>query len=74
MAVAPRRCARCQGDIAPARLEVLPQTRLCLACSKAVGSDFILTVQVTNLGKSGSLKRGGNEVSTRLKRRPIEPL
>jgi len=70
----PRPCARCRIEIPAERLEVLPQTRLCIACSRAVGSDFVLTVQVKNLGKSGSLKRGSNEVSTRLKRRVIEPL
>jgi hypothetical protein len=74
MAVLPRRCARCQGEIPLERLEILPDTRLCIVCSRAVGSDFVLTVQVTNLGKAGSLKRGSNEVSVRKKRREIEPL
>jgi hypothetical protein len=41
--------------IPPERIEVLPETRLCVACSKAVGGEFDLTIVPENLSKAGSL-------------------
>lgn len=31
------RCERCQGSIAPERLELIPQTRLCVSCLGGAG-------------------------------------
>ena len=40
MASKTRPCERCGAMIPPERIEVLPETRLCVACSKAVGGEF----------------------------------
>jgi len=39
------------------RIEVLPETRLCVKCSKDIGGEFDLTFVPENLAKSGSLKK-----------------
>jgi hypothetical protein len=69
-----RACARCHVSIPEERLEVLPETRLCVACSKAIGGEFVVTVVTENLGKAGSLKKNYGSVSVRKHRKPIEPL
>jgi hypothetical protein len=56
------------------RIEALPETRLCVQCSKAVGSDFETTVVSENLGKTGSLKKNYGGINVKKKRRKIEPL
>jgi hypothetical protein len=73
MSTKARRCARCQADIPSERLEVLPETRLCVACSRAVGGEFDFTVVTENLAKAGSLKKNYGSFSLRKRRRPIEP-
>jgi hypothetical protein len=74
MATKPRRCARCQAEIPVERLEVLPETRLCVACSQAVGGEFDRTVVTENLAKTGSLKKNYGSFNVHKRRRPIEPL
>jgi hypothetical protein len=69
-----RPCARCRGEIPAERLEILPETRLCVACSKAVGGEFDITIVTENLAKVGSLKKNYGGVSIRKRRRRIEPL
>jgi DksA/TraR C4-type zinc finger protein len=69
-----RGCARCRGEIPAERLAILPETRLCVACSKAVGGEFDITIVTENLAKAGSLKKNYGGVSVRKRRRPIEPL
>lgn len=69
-----RRCARCRAEIPTERLEILPDTRICVQCSKAVGSEFIVTGVSENLAKSGSLKKNYGGISVRKRRRIIEPL
>lgn len=69
-----RPCARCGKEIPPERLEILPETRLCVACSQAVGGDFEVAVVSENLAKPGSLKKNYGSISLRKKRRLITPL
>lgn len=71
---ATRPCIRCKAMIPPERIEALPETRLCIECSKAVGSDFETTVTTENLAKTGSLKKNYGGISVKKKRRRIEPL
>ena len=66
-----RPCQRCGVEIPPERIEVLPDTRLCVACSKAVGGEFDLTLTPENLAKSGSLKKNYGSFSMNKTRRPI---
>jgi Prokaryotic dksA/traR C4-type zinc finger len=74
MSAKSRPCQRCGVEIPRERLEVLPETRLCVACSREVGGDFQVTVQSENLAKSGSLKKNYGGWTVRKKRRKIEPL
>jgi len=70
---APRRCQRCNADIPAERLEALPDTRLCVACSRAVGGEFRVTAVPENLGKSGSLKKNYGGWTVHKTRRPLPP-
>ena len=52
-----RPCQRC-GKIIPAeRIEVLPQTRQCVECSKVTGGEFDVTIVPENLAKSASIEK-----------------
>jgi hypothetical protein len=52
------------------RAELLPDTRLCLPCSKAVGREFDVSMVQENLAKSGSLKKNyGSFVVKKTRRR-----
>jgi hypothetical protein len=55
------------------RIEALPDTRLCIACSKEVGSDYQMTVVPDNLAKGGSLKKNYAGWSVKKSRRVIRP-
>jgi hypothetical protein len=55
------------------RIEVLPQTRLCVACSEAVGGEFDLSITPENLAKSGSLKKNYGSFGVKRTRRPLPP-
>jgi hypothetical protein len=74
MSTNPRPCIRCKAAIPAERLETLPQTRLCVKCSEAVGSDFIVSFASENLAKTGSLKKNYGGLNVAKKRRRIEPL
>jgi len=68
---------RCGAPIPPRRLEVLPYiyTRLCIACSEAIGGDYKTFAIPENTGKPGSLKKnyGSWKVARKLRRiTPIE--
>jgi hypothetical protein len=68
-----RRCARCGAEIPAERIEALPETRVCVACSAAIGGEFEVTVVPENVGKSGSLKKNYGSYSIRKRRREIRP-
>ncbi|MCI0465373.1 MAG: hypothetical protein L0Z62_51290 [Gemmataceae bacterium] len=69
-----RYCQLCKCEIPAERLEVMPETHLCVQCSARVGGEFELVAVRKNLGKQGSLKKGSEEVSVvkRRKRLPTE--
>ena len=54
MPVRTRHCQLCKKEIPQARLEAMPETRLCIDCSKKVGGEFSLEMVPENLSKSGS--------------------
>ena len=66
-------CARCGTMIPAARIEALPETHLCIACSRDVGGDFEVTVVPANLAKSGSLKKNYADWTIKKTRKPIRP-
>jgi hypothetical protein len=69
----PRQCQRCDDWIPEARLGALPDTRLCLECSKEIGGDYVTYVTAENTGKPGSLKKNYGSWSIKRKLRPIIP-
>jgi hypothetical protein len=69
----PRHCLRCQAEIPAERAEGLPETRLCVECSRTVGGEFEVTVVPDNLAKTGSLKKNYGFWSIKKKRRKLEP-
>jgi hypothetical protein len=52
-----RHCQRCKREIPAERLEILPDTRMCVDCVRAVGGEFDLALVPENLAKAGSLKK-----------------
>ena len=71
MADRPRFCERCKSPIPPERLEAIPDTRLCIECSRQVGGEFQVVVAPENVAKSGSLKRNYGSWATRRVRKPL---
>ena len=71
MSVKSRPCQRCGKDIPAERIEVLPDTRLCIDCSKAVGGEFDISTKPENLAKEGSLKKNYGSFEMKKTRRPI---
>jgi hypothetical protein len=71
MSAKQRFCAVCNAEIAPERIETVPETRLCTAHGEAIrkyGGEFISTGRHTSLGKPGSLKQITGDVSVERKR------
>jgi hypothetical protein len=66
-------CQRCGEEIPQRRLQVLPQTRLCINCSQEVGGDFETYVIPENTGKPGSLKKNYGSWKVKRKLRNITP-
>ncbi len=66
-----RPCERCGAMIPPERIEVLPETRLCVACSQAVGGELDMTIVPENLAKSGILKKNYGSFNVNKTRRPL---
>jgi hypothetical protein len=74
MVVAKRFCQRCNVEIPAERLEVLPDTVVCVNCSRDIGGEYEVRAVPVNLAKSGSLKRNYGSFNVRKRRRPILPL
>lgn len=65
-----RACERCKKMIPPERLEAVPQSRLCVACSQKVGGDTTISAKDENLAKKESLKKNYGSVSATIARKP----
>ena len=72
MAVQGRPCERCRQMIPPERVEAVPETRLCVKCSREVGGEFQLMVTPENLSKSGSLKKNYGSFEVKKVRKPTK--
>ncbi|QOV91213.1 TraR/DksA C4-type zinc finger protein [Humisphaera borealis] len=66
-----RPCERCGTMIPPERIEILPDTRLCVACSQAVGGEFQISFVAENLAKSGTMKKNYGAISMKKTRKPV---
>lgn len=72
MTVVPRPCARCGGEIPAERLEAIPETMVCVQCSREMGGEFTIVVSAEMTSKAGSLKKNYGGYSTRKVRKPIK--
>ena len=72
MSTKKRFCQRCGVEIPAERIEALPETRVCIKCSEAIGGEFELRISRENLGKAGSLKKNYGGVSVRQRRKKID--
>ena len=54
-----RPCQRCGIEIRAERIEVLPDTHLCVKCSKAVGGEFDLMITPNIEKGSKAVPRNG---------------
>ena len=70
MTEAPR-CRLCEAEIPAGRLKALPDTRICITCSREIGGEFELEVTVSSTGKAGSLKKTGQDLRVRRVRRQV---
>lgn len=68
-----RLCERCRVEIPADRLEALPQTRLCIQCSREIGGEFETIVVLGSLGKQGSLKKNYGDANVIRRRRRVLP-
>lgn len=66
-----RPCQRCGNEIPAERIEVLPDTRLCLPCSKETGGEFQISLTPENLAKAGSLKKNYGSFAVTKTRKPV---
>ncbi len=64
-----KRCSVCGVEIPPERLEVIPDTWVCVRCSQKMGGEFELVVKIGGTSKAGSLKITGQEVSVKRQRK-----
>lgn len=74
MSVKTRPCEICGQMIDPERIEVIPETRLCVEHAKLIGKfggEFIVTGTQASLGKSGSLKKNYGDVSVERRRNTV---
>jgi hypothetical protein len=67
-----RACRYCGVEIPQARLKALPDTRICVKCSETKGGEYELEVTTNSTGKTGSLKRTGQDVEIRRKLKPLK--
>ncbi|MFQ5631996.1 MAG: TraR/DksA C4-type zinc finger protein [bacterium] len=64
-------CRMCGTEIPKARLEAIPDTLICVTCSEAVGGEFELEVSISGTGKAGSLKKTGQQLHIKRKRKAL---
>jgi hypothetical protein len=72
MSIVPQPCARCGNEIPAERLEALPDTMVCVTCSKEMGGEFQVIVTPERTSKEGSLKKNYGGYTTRKIRKPIK--
>ena len=66
-----RSCRICGDEIPKARLKAIPDTFVCVKCSEKIGGEFELEVSLSTTGKAGSLKKTGEQVEVKRKRKPV---
>ncbi|MCY1082522.1 TraR/DksA C4-type zinc finger protein [Archangium lansingense] len=64
-------CGVCEAEIPQARLKAMPDTLVCVRCSEEMGGEFELEVTISATGKAGSLKKTGQNVEVKRKRKTL---
>jgi hypothetical protein len=64
-----RPCERCGQPIPEARLEVMPETRICKPCSETIGGEFEVSFTRESLGRPGAIKQVTGGVGRIIRRR-----
>jgi hypothetical protein len=72
MAIKTRPCRRCGTEIPVERIEALPETEICVGCSREIGGEFEIRAVPENLSKTGSLKKNYGGWTIEKRRRQIE--
>jgi hypothetical protein len=62
-----------RGEIPAERLEAIPETMVCVQCSKEMGGEFQLVVTPERTSKEGSLKQNYGGYDMKKIRKPIRP-
>jgi hypothetical protein len=65
---------RWKGEIPAERIEALPDTQICVQCSREIGGEYKIRVLQENLGKGGSLKKNYGGVRVHKVRKRIVPI
>lgn len=68
-----RHCERCHEMIPASRCEVLPDTRVCVACSAAIGGEFTYEATTRGISKGGLKITGTELVAVRKRRKRVAP-
>jgi hypothetical protein len=69
-----RFCQRCRTEIPAERIEAMPETRICVGCSQAIGGEFTMRISQERLSKDGSMKKNYGGVAAKKVRKKIEPV
>ena len=69
-----RLCQRCNAEIPAERVQALPDTEVCIACSTAIGGEYKLAVIPDSIGKSTSMKKNYGVFSLQKTRKRIWPV
>ena len=72
MTATSRPCATCGKMIPAERVELLPDTRLCVECSAQVGGEFDVKLTPQNLSKAGSMKKNYSSFEIEKTRRDLK--
>jgi hypothetical protein len=70
----PRPCARCRAPIPAERLELLPETQVCVKCSQEIGGEHKLVVTHEKTSKANSLRKNYGGVNVVRVPKRIPPL
>jgi hypothetical protein len=74
MTTSPRPCARCGQEIPAERIEAVPETEVCVTCSKEMGGEFDVYSVAERTGKTESLKKSYGSYGIKRVRKPIKPI
>lgn len=71
MVIAIQPCACCENEIPAGRQEALPETMVCIECSRVMGGEYIIYVTPERTSKEGSLKKNYGGCGIRKVRKPL---